>query len=114
MARSIIEATKRLDLNDDNSVAAPPAIFPSGDHRYVSVQARKESGSWGTAVVSVQVSNTGRDWFGVPAGAVTLTAEGITDKIDVRAFGYVRAKVTTEEGGAGVASVTFCFSDLGD
>lgn len=71
-----------------------------------SVQAVLYSGTWATAVVSVQVSNDGVDYAAMPSPVNLPTGGGITSVFNVWGYAYVRVVVTTVEGAAGIARVS--------
>lgn len=99
-----------IDLNSTDSVTA---LVSRDRHGYLAVQAVAESAAWSAAVVTVEVSLDGNSYFGIPAGAVTLSDNGITPIVDVRAYPHVRARVTTPNGSDCTGRIHFAFTDRG-
>jgi hypothetical protein len=54
-----------------------------------------------SGVLTVKVSNNGDKWYAYPI-ATTMSAEGITDALEVAAYRYVALEVTTVQSGVGV------------
>lgn len=75
---------------------------------YGSVQIQLVDGAWGSAVVTVQVSNDGRAWFDLPL-PVSFSANGISRELDLSGYLYLRVRTTTIAGAAGIAEVVACF-----
>jgi hypothetical protein len=76
--RAVIDA-QRLDSVSFQIDSINPTVFSSG-------------------VVTVKVSNNGDKWYAYPI-ATTLSAEGITDALEVAAYRYVALEVTTIQSG---------------
>jgi hypothetical protein len=106
MRRSFSESINANQLGDAFEVD-----LSGTDAATLSVQAVLTSGTWATASIAVQVSNDGRVYHAVPAGAVTLSENGVTALVDVRAYQFAQAAVVTPEGSASAVRVTFCLSD---
>lgn len=77
-----------------------------GDFKIASVQALDVGGGgWSSAVLSVRVSIDGDHFYDIPGGAVTMSADGLTDLIDISAWSYLRVEVTTTNASAPKISV---------
>jgi len=48
--------------------------------------------------VTLQVSNNGNFWYDVPGGAVTYTATGVQQAVNIEGVRFVRYQVTTTSG----------------
>jgi hypothetical protein len=95
------------------------AVFPCKDLDTASVQVQYVSPpgvAWPTGTVpavTVEVSNDGKNWYGVLAAglglaAVTFTANGLTGNIDISSVAYLSARVSTIGASTGLkAEVTF-------
>lgn len=105
---------RTIDLNDQGEAGRYVVDMTADSFVYCSMQGVSETGTWSTANVELEVSNDGRVWFQHPGGEVKLTGEGITSKVDIRAFAYVRAYVETLQGAGATASITLVFTTSGD
>ena len=91
-----------LDLAINDRVVVPVKEWGTA-----TVQADHASGSWGTATIRVKRSNDGANWYDL-LSPVVVTAQGVTNAIDVSAFGWLSVEVDTLEGAAGAAKVSVC------
>lgn len=115
---TVIEAAGRLiyrianfNLNLLNNY--PPLPVPAG-YTIATMQARKVSGTWATAVVTIKVSND-PDCVAIdthPAGTFSLSAEGVTDFFPLN-HAFLCPTVTTAEGAAGIADLFICMKAVG-
>ena len=94
------QADTGLNLNSDG---ATTSSFNIHGHKHVAWSGVLASGTWATAVVTLQCSLDGTVWNNT---ASTLTAVGVNDNIQITTP-FVRAKVTTVEGGTGTADFYF-------
>ena len=92
--------TQVLDLNVDGAAV----YFLTRGVVAFTAQGELVSGTWATAVVTLERSNDKRNWYGLES-AVSWTGEDMTDQTDA-CFEWFRARVSTVEGGAGVIEVT--------
>ena len=101
MPAQYIPGDHALDLTDDTD------YFDFEVKRFDLIRFQaKVSGSWGSAVVSIQFSLNGTDFDDLPEyGALTISADGLTKAYYLPAVGIVRIKVSTEDAGAGTATV---------
>jgi len=99
---AVFETQSNTGLNI-NSSGAVTASFDIHGHKYVAWSGALATGTWAAAVVTLQSSLDGTNWFDT---ASTLTAAGLKDNVQVSAL-FVRAKVTTVESGVGTADIYF-------
>lgn len=102
----------RLNLNGTVNAAVTESVNV-GAYTTLSVNAHLEetSGTWGTAVVTMQTSDNNRDWTN---STTTFTAADLYRGIDISTTWYVRFKLTTVEGAAGYALLDPRLFALGD
>jgi len=92
-------------LVDKNNI---PVRLDVREFDVASFEIRTKSGTYATAVLSLQAGNSD---FEIPATATTYTAPSAhprikhTGAIDVTAYAYIGLEVTTAEGGAGLVDV---------
>ncbi len=95
---SFVEAG--LDVNASSN----SATIDVADYREVTVQAVLASGAFSTAVLQAQCSADGTNF--VDIAGKTTTGPGIIGEISVGTQ-YFRVRVSTTQGGAGTADITF-------
>lgn len=98
-----------IDLNVLDGVSAE---YDVGDNNVLTIDHPVSTGSWSNAVLTVQgaMDDDLENWTDL---STTLVGIDETYYIDVDAYRYVRLKVTTVEGGPGIAGITM-FSDYQD
>lgn len=64
------------------------------------------SGEITGAVLTVEQSVNGLDFYAISGGAVTVSAAAITAEIDLEAVAYLRVRVTTASSAGATARVT--------
>ena len=92
---------KVIDLNksrDDIVVNVLP-------YTVATIQGTLMTGTWATAELTIARSNDGEDFVNLETTTM-LTGEGMTGRIDVSGFAFLRASVTTLEGSAATAQIT--------
>lgn len=94
-ANTTITATDPIDLAS--------LVERFGRFHWASIQLASEATAIGAAVLSLEVSNDGLTWK-VPASA-TVTGAGMTTDINITSVRWVRARITTAEGGAETCSI---------
>lgn len=85
-----------VDLASLNAEMADP--WHVDESNRLTIQARKDSGTWGTAEVQVLGSIDNVTWTVLK----TLTGIGLTKDIDVTDYTFIQIRVSTVEGAAGV------------
>lgn len=95
----------RLILHDrvqiDLGTAAGYAWDMTGLDEVTIQTAMPADASWPTSTVEVQISNDGNDYYGfddtvpTPGTAVTLTAKGLTETLNVTPINWLRVVPTT-------------------
>jgi hypothetical protein len=101
MPIQVAQASAILDLNH----ALEEVVASVQQHAVATVQATLLAGSWGSTVITVQRSNDAVGYEDLE-DPVTIDAEGMTDRIDVSGFNYLRARVTIAAGSAATGQVT--------
>jgi hypothetical protein len=101
MPIQVAQASAILDLNH----ALEEVVASVQQHAVATVQATLLTGSWGSTVITVQRSNDAVGYEDLE-DPITIDAAGLTARIDVSGFGYLRARVTTAAGSAATAQVT--------
>lgn len=66
-----------------------------------------DEAAWSNAVLSLRVSMNDRDFDDHPDGAITLSADGVSEIMDVSAWDFARVEVTTTDGSAPKIDVWF-------
>lgn len=89
------------DANVDCNTNANGTALKSNGARYASLLVKAISGSHGTQVITIQVSENGTDW---QSTSHSLTGDGILEAVLVVGK-FVRTRVTTVQGGAAVCDV---------
>lgn len=80
-----------------------PAQRPEG-FDYVVPQIVASNGAWGSAVVTVKISQDGSNFYAIPSASVTFTTSGIKDVVTVTAVRHLRLEVTTA-GSSGITGI---------
>lgn len=93
--------TKLLDLN----VTQAAVYWTVGPASVFTIESRLLSGTWGTAVVTINRSNDGYKWFAMESALTLTIGGGMTVATDATGFTRLRAQVTTVEGAAGVVEL---------
>ena len=107
--------TVAIESNLDLSSLSNSVTFNTDRLDVISIQGDSTGTTlWTTAVATVTISNNGDAWYAVQAGAVTLTAPGITAKIDVSAVRFVRVQTTTIQSGTGARLTMYGQGDSQD
>lgn len=84
-------------------------FWPVGKYLTGSIQVGAENlSAWSSAVVEVVRSNDGIAFYSMPT-AVTLSAAGMTDSLDLSGWAYVGLRVSTANGGALTILAWGCF-----
>lgn len=93
------EFTVDASNTGSNAVGGGRIVLDCAGLNVATVQAEQEGASaWSTAVLTVYRTNRKDDGsFFALQSATTLTAEGITDGLDVSAFRYLVVAVTTAQ-----------------
>jgi len=94
-------STDSLDLEQDSEQLVASVM----QFAVATVQVTVLTGAWNSAELGVQRSNDGIAFEDLEE-PVTITAEGMTSRIDVSGFSYLRVRVTSEATGAGTGQVT--------
>lgn len=85
----------------DLCLVSDAVIYDVSSVDILTVQIDRTGFSWATsAIVTLQVSNNGRDWYALPSGAVTFSAASISARIDVGGYRFARFIVTTVGSGS--------------
>lgn len=88
-------------------------MIPVLNYAVGTIQAVLASGTWATAVLTVQRSNNATDWVNIVPSSVTITAAGMTALIDTTGYAWLRVVVTTAEGAASKIQLIGCFKGEG-
>ena len=91
----------RVDLNAANKATD---FIDTKDYNRVAMQVTLETGTFATAVVTLEASTDQIAWTNL---ATVGPGNGKTAAQDVTGYQFVRARVTTAEGAAGTATVSF-------
>lgn len=73
-----------------------------------TIQAVAGSGSWSSAVLTIERSNDGDNWAAMDPTAVTLTAAGMTSAIDLSGIAWLRVRTSTVNGAALLVKLVAC------
>lgn len=91
LVRSLTDDTLELGTSSDCT-----PIFDCDGIDEVLVQIESKDAAWPTnGVVSVEVNLGGNIWYGVPGGAITFSANTLSNRISVRNIKQLRLRVTT-------------------
>ena len=86
----------------DANASSVTTALKTNSARYVSLFVLADTGAHTTHVITIQISGDGVNWEDT-----SNTVTGVGSKINVLCVaGFVRAKVTTPEGGASTVDVT--------
>lgn len=83
-----------------DSVVSEHAFTPAisvDEHESLIVQAFKTTvGAWGaSAVITIEASLDGDNWFAMPGGALTFSAAGVSARQDTRGIRFIRGRTST-------------------
>jgi len=95
------DITASLDINNTANASSQVDV---SNFRIVSAAIRLLTGSYGTAILECECSADDTNWYSIPGGAVTISADGVTTVVIV-GVKYFRLKVNTASGGAATAEV---------
>lgn len=91
LVRSLVHDTLELGTTNDCT-----PIFDCEGIDEVLIQIESKDAAWPTnGVVSVEVNLGGNVWYGVPGGAITFTANTLSNRISVRNIKQLRLRVST-------------------
>lgn len=88
------------------AVSGAKWVVPVEGWQTATFQAKKSTGAWGGAVITIYRSNDGVNGYAVDED-VTATGDGHSDEIDVNGFAFLIAQVTTT-GGPGKVALHCC------
>lgn len=84
------------------------AIWDISGVDIVTIQRSIDAAAWPVSgEVTVQVSNDARYWAAPPAGSTSYTSAGISDRIDVGGYRFLRIVVSTAGSGTAPINATF-------
>jgi hypothetical protein len=87
----------------DVNASTDSDVWNVGDFATITVQAEQASGTFSTAILTLQCSADGVTYYSVP-GAST-TGPGMIEEIPIGTE-FIRVRVTTLEGSVGTADIT--------
>jgi hypothetical protein len=104
--------TRLIDCTTTTGVnQSAPFVVGVGPYLSGSFQAANETDtSWASGVITVECSNDGRVWQTIPSyilSASTITADGISNLMDLSGVMFLRFRVTTSESTL-MVRITFC------
>ena len=97
------QQTLTFDLNTLNNATAALNVSSQNKLSFQVITAGV------TAVVTLQVSLDGTNWFDT---AATVTAQDLNESVDISAVKFARLRVSTVEGGAATGTVDILASSV--